>query len=278
MKIRPVLAAAVAAVLLALPAAASAHVTVNPKTVTAGSFTVLGVRVPNERDTASTVKVELRLPHGFTFLSYEPQAGWRVKLVKRHLDTPIELFGEQVVSEFAKVVFTGTRRGLGKIAPGQFREFRLSTLVPGKAGDTLAFKAIQTYSNGEVVKWTGAAGADLPAPQIALTAPATATSSNVRAYAAHAQVKKRTPKPGTTVSNVKSVSIKLAQSVLTGGITVTRGGRAVIPSATGLRPDDHAVLRAAFSSKLAGGSYRVSWHALAGDGHRQEGTWTFTVD
>jgi methionine-rich copper-binding protein CopC len=38
-----------------------------------------------------------------------------------------------------------------------------------------------------------------------------------------------------------------------------------------------AVLRAAFSKKLAAGSYKVSWHALADDGHHQEGNWTFTV-
>ncbi len=275
MKVRSTLAAATAAIVLTLPAAASAHVTVNPKTVTAGSFTVLGVRVPNERDRASTVKVELRLPHGFTFLSYEPQVGWKVKLVKRHLDTPITVFGERLDSEFSKVIFTGSRKGLGKIRPGQFREFRLSTLVPGRAGDVLTFKALQTYSNGEVVKWVGPPTADEPAPQITLTAPA--TTSSATAHAAHAQVKKRTPKPGARASNVKTVSIKFAESVLTGGITITRGGRTITPAASGLKPGNHAILRAAFSRNLARGSYKVSWHALADDGHHQEGTWTFTV-
>ena len=41
--------------------------------------------------------------------------------------------------------------------------------VPDKAGGTLAFKAVQTYSNGEVVRWIGPPDADEPAPQVKLT-------------------------------------------------------------------------------------------------------------
>ena len=62
--------AAVAASALAAPAAADAHVPLQPNTAAAGAFTVENVRVPNERDKASTVKVDLQLPHGFVFASY----------------------------------------------------------------------------------------------------------------------------------------------------------------------------------------------------------------
>ena len=44
--------------------------------------------------------------------------------------------------------------------------------VPGKAGDTLTFKALQTYSNGEVVRWIGPEGSDNPAPTVSVTAAA----------------------------------------------------------------------------------------------------------
>ena len=70
-------AAAVAAA-LALPAAASAHVTLQPSTAPADGFTRLDVRVPNERDDAATVKVDVQLPPGFAFVSYEPRPGWKV--------------------------------------------------------------------------------------------------------------------------------------------------------------------------------------------------------
>ena len=47
--------------LAAFAAAASAHVTLQPKAQTAGAYTVVNVRVPNERDNASTTR--LRVEH-----------------------------------------------------------------------------------------------------------------------------------------------------------------------------------------------------------------------
>jgi hypothetical protein len=41
--------------------------------------------------------------------------------------------------------------------------------VPDKPGISLTFKSLQTYSNGEVVRWIGATDADEPAPQVKLT-------------------------------------------------------------------------------------------------------------
>ena len=63
------LAALTAAAVLAAPAVAQAHVTLNPREVTAGSFTVMNVRVPNERDDAGTTKVDVRFPDGFYSVS-----------------------------------------------------------------------------------------------------------------------------------------------------------------------------------------------------------------
>jgi periplasmic copper chaperone A len=48
---------ACAATALAAPAAAQAHVTLQPTEVPAGGFTRLDVRIPNERDNADTTKV-----------------------------------------------------------------------------------------------------------------------------------------------------------------------------------------------------------------------------
>ena len=277
MQVRTALAAATSAAALALPAVAQAHVTVNPSSVPAGSFQVLGVRVPNERDDSATVKLELRLPHGITFLSYEPQPGWRAKLVKRRLDRPVEVFGEQVASEFAKVVFRGSRRGLGRIAPGQFREFRLSTLLPGRAGDVVAFEALQTYGDGEVVRWTGAADAERPAPRVTLTAAAGAHGSRALARAAHTGVERRSPAPGTTVGATKTVAVRFEQGMLGGSIVVERGGRRLTPASSGFKRGDRRILRAAFAQPLASGGYDVSWSALSADGHRERGGWSFRV-
>ena len=160
--------AAIAAILLA-PAAAAAHVTLQPKEVAAGGFTRLNVRVPNEKDDEGTTKIEIEMPPGFAAVSYEPVAGWDIEVTKRKLDTPIKLHGLDVTEEVGTVTFSGDGKE-GIIAPGQFRDFGLSVGVPeGAAGSELTFKALQTYEGGEVVRWIGEADSDKPAPQITLT-------------------------------------------------------------------------------------------------------------
>jgi uncharacterized protein YcnI len=147
------IAAAVLAAALALPAAASAHVTLQPNTAPAGGFTRLDVRVPNERDDSATVKVDVQFPDGFESVSYEPRDGWEVT-VRRS--------GERVT----RITWSG-----GRIEPGQFTDFGLSLRMPeGEAGDKLTFKALQTYEGGEVVRWIGPEDADEPAPIVTLAA------------------------------------------------------------------------------------------------------------
>ena len=48
----------------------------------------------------------------------------------------------------------------------------MSVQIPGKAGDELTFKALQTYSDGDVVRWIGAPDSEQPAPQVKVTAAA----------------------------------------------------------------------------------------------------------
>jgi uncharacterized protein YcnI len=172
---RPALALAALALGFAIPATAQAHVTLHPDTVPAGGEdTLLSVRVPNERDNASTVKVDLQLPPGFAAASFEPVAGWTAKVTKSRLATPIKTDDGEITEGVSRITWTGDGKQ-GSIPPGGFQDFGLSVLVPGKAGDTLTFKALQTYSKGDVVRWIGAEGSDNPAPTIGVTAAAAAT-------------------------------------------------------------------------------------------------------
>jgi uncharacterized protein len=171
-----VLAAAAAAALtgaVALPAAAQAHVTLQPKQAAAGAYVVEGVRVPNETDDAITTKVEVRFPAGFASASYQPTPGWTVKVRKVALDQPVQGAGGPVSEGVGTVTWTADAKADG-IAPGEFRDFPLSVQIPGKAGDTLTFKALQTYDDGEVVRWIGAPDADRPAPTVSVVAAADA--------------------------------------------------------------------------------------------------------
>jgi periplasmic copper chaperone A len=159
-------AAAVLAAALALPAAASAHVTLQPNTAPADGFTRLDVRVPNERDDAATVKIDVQLPPGFAFVSYEPRPGWKVAVKREKTDQPIEVEGGfEVDEQVRQITWSG-----GRIGPGEFLDFGLSLRIPkGEAGDKLTFKALQTYDDGDVVRWIGPEDADEPAPIVTLT-------------------------------------------------------------------------------------------------------------
>src|SRR3954451_4175449 len=86
--------AAVAAVTAAMvfPAAASAHVTVNPNTATQGGYTKVTFRVPTERDDASTTKVEVAIPTDkpIASVSLKPVQGWTAVSETAKLTTPIK--------------------------------------------------------------------------------------------------------------------------------------------------------------------------------------------
>lgn len=133
-----------------------AHVTVQPTEGVIGSFSRFVVRVPNEQDNASTTRVEVEFPP-LAFVSFMDVPGWERTVEMRTLDEPLEVFGE----ELAEVVGTVTWEG-GEIEPGEFLEFGFSARMPEEV-TTLEFPAIQTYDNGEEVRWIGPPDSEEPA-------------------------------------------------------------------------------------------------------------------
>lgn len=162
---------AAAGTLLLAPAAAQAHVTLQPSEAAAGSYTVFDVRVPNETEDANTTEVRVQFPPGFAEASYQPLPGWSVKVIKEKLAKPVQTDDGPVTEGVHEMIWTGSG-GEGRIAPGQFVDFPVSVQIPGKAGEELTFKALQTYDNGEVVRWIGAPESEHPAPRVLVTAAA----------------------------------------------------------------------------------------------------------
>jgi periplasmic copper chaperone A len=151
---------------LTLPATAAAHVTLQPQEAPAKAFVREDIRVPNELDNASTIKVDVQLPDGFLSVSYEPvNPGWKTKVTTQKLPQPVKTEDGEVTEQVKRVTWTG-----GTIGPGQFQDFPLSVQIPDKPGQALTFKAIQTYDNGKVVRWIGPPDAAEPAPQLKVTA------------------------------------------------------------------------------------------------------------
>jgi len=159
---------AVACALL-VPAAAEAHVSLHPNEVPTGAFATLDIRVPNESENANTVKLAVQVPPGFLDISPEYMPGWTSKIVTGKLAKPVQTPDGEVTEQVREIIWTG-RGEQGKIPPGQFLNFPISTEIPGKTGEELTFKVLQYYDNGEVVRWIGPPSSEQPAPQIDVTA------------------------------------------------------------------------------------------------------------
>ena len=150
---------------LLAPAAAQAHVSLHPNEVPTGSFATLDIRVPNESEKANTVKVAVRFPAGFTDVSPEYMPGWNPKVSTAKLAKPVRTDDGVVTEGVREIVWSG-----GRIPPGQFLSFPISTEIPGEAGQELTFKVLQYYDDGEVARWIGPPSSENPAPSIDVTA------------------------------------------------------------------------------------------------------------
>lgn len=153
---------------------ALAHVSVQPGEAPQGGYATINFKVPNERDDASTVKLEVSFPtdHPLSSVMPQPVPGWQVKVAKKKLAKPLESHGKKITEAVDKVTWTADEDG---VRPGQFQQFPLSVGQLPTDADQLVFKALQTYSNKEVVRWIeepeeGAAEPESPAPVLKLVA------------------------------------------------------------------------------------------------------------
>ena len=147
------LASAVALLALALPA--SAHITVSSDDAHQGaSDAVLSFRVPNEEDTATTVKVAITFPKKTPLASVKPALvpGWTATTTPVTFNPPIKTDDGTITTGVGQVTYTASSAATS-IPVGGFADFQvLVGPLPDKAAD-LAFPTLQTYSNGKVVSW-----------------------------------------------------------------------------------------------------------------------------
>ncbi|MEV6962615.1 YcnI family protein [Streptomyces sp. NPDC051207] len=138
---------------LALSGPALAHVSVQPEGEAAkGGYAVVNFKVPNERDNASTTKLEVTFPTDHPLASVMPQAvdGWKIEVTRSKLDKPLELHGRKITEAVSKVTWTADGKG---VQPGYFQKFPVNIGALPEDADELVFKALQTYSSKEVVRW-----------------------------------------------------------------------------------------------------------------------------
>ncbi len=216
------------ATVLVLSGPAFAHVSVSAEgTAAKGGYATVNFKVPNERDNASTTKLEVSFPTEHPLASAMPEVipGWSAKVTKAKLAKPLEMHGQKITEAVSKVTWTAND-GKG-IQAGFFQKFPLSLGQLPEDTDELVFKALQTYSNKEVVRWIevqedGAEEPDNPAPVLALSA---ATEDHHGGSAASAEpAEPAAAKTTTTVAEPADSSDTTARVLGVVGIVVGVAG------------------------------------------------------
>ncbi|MBL7495364.1 YcnI family protein [Frankia sp. CNm7] len=184
-----VLVGATVAVVVATALPASAHVTVSAPDAQAGGYTTLTFKVPTERDDASTTKVDVAFPLDtpIASVSVQPKAGWTYEIREGAPSKPLTAHGAQVTEVVSEIIWTAD--GPGGIKPGEFDTFVVSAGPLPENVASISFKTLQTYSNGEVVRWIetsepGQPEPENPAPTLALSPAADETGAKAQATAA----------------------------------------------------------------------------------------------
>jgi uncharacterized protein YcnI len=226
---RRIAIAAAAALALLAPAAAQAHVSLHPNEVPSGSFATLDIRVPNEMESANTVKLAVQVPPGFLDISTEYMPGWTSKVLTSKLAKPVQTDDGEVTEQVREIVWTGDGKQ-GVIPPGQFLDFPISTEIPGKEGEELTFKVLQYYDNGEVVRWIGSPDSEEPAPQIDVTAPGGVLQDVAGSETAPPSVAASSAGGGATSSSDSASKGLGIAALLLGALGLLAGGTALLRS------------------------------------------------
>jgi uncharacterized protein YcnI len=174
--------AALVLAVVAMPGIAGAHVTIHPDHLPRGATDVeITFRCPNERSDASVVELRVFLPTATPLLGVltDPPPGWTARATTSTLPHPVTTDDGVVTAAVTEVIWHATGGGT---PPGQYEDFPLAVGTMPDVSGPLVFKALQTYSNGDVAAWIQVADAldedpPMPAPVLTLTASTSTTPS-----------------------------------------------------------------------------------------------------
>jgi len=221
------LAALTAAALLTAATSAFAHVTVHSDDAVAGATdATITFRVPNEEANALTTGIQVIFPtdHPLIGVLVKQHPGWTAEVQTTKLPSPIQTDDGPVSDAVAQITWTG-----GTITGDNYDDFDITAGQVPKDATDLTFKAIQTYSNHDVVRWIdlpapGGPEPDHPAPILHLTAAATQDNNAAAGPSVSASAHSSTPSETTTRGlSIAALIIAVAAALLAvGGLLRTR--------------------------------------------------------
>ncbi|MGY5778954.1 copper homeostasis periplasmic binding protein CopC [Rhizobium sp. LEGMi135b] len=120
----------------------------------------------------------------------------------------------------------------------------------------------------------------MPRMKTLLLATVTMTIALAGQALAHAHLKISTPAADSTIKQAPSVldlSFTESLNLKFSGATVTGPDRKTIKTGGAALTDGDKTLTVPVSDKLAPGKYTVKWRVLSTDGHKTNGSYSFTV-
>ena len=130
--------------MLALPPAASAHVTASPGTLPAEGYGKIDLSVGHGCEDSPTTSLTVQMPDEVQSATPQVVSGWTITTKAGKLPKPYDSHGEQVTEGVREITWSG-----GRLDPHQLELFGISVRVSGDPGDMIAFKAIQKCVKGE---------------------------------------------------------------------------------------------------------------------------------
>jgi uncharacterized protein YcnI len=156
-----------ALVVMSVPA--WAHVTISPDRAQKGASDVeIAFRVPNEETTATT-KIQVFFPSNPPFLSVDPQTipGWTASVVTTKLAKPIHTDDGDISEVVTEATWTADAGG--GIPVSEYQRFQVIVGQMPSTATSVTLKALQTYANGDIVRWIEDASGENPAPVLQIT-------------------------------------------------------------------------------------------------------------
>jgi periplasmic copper chaperone A len=157
----------VGASVLLLTEAALAHVGLEIREATAGSYYHATFNVPHGCAGSATTAITVEVPPEIVTAKPQPKPGWTLRITHEKLPQPVTVEGNQLTERVKEVSWSG-----GKLPDQEFDSFTMMVHLPDHAGP-LYFPTVQHCESGET-RWTdmppaGKTSRDVPHPPPVVT-------------------------------------------------------------------------------------------------------------
>lgn len=132
----------IAVCILFVAVKAQAHVVLEQKTASAGSYYKATFMVGHGCNGSPTTGIEIEMPEAMAVVKPMPKPGWQLTTQTTALTTPMSLHGRPITETVSRVGWKG-----GPLADGHYDEFVVLLQLPKRSGP-LYFKVAQSCESG----------------------------------------------------------------------------------------------------------------------------------